>query len=63
MSDSPGAISPESLPRPGEIALLTAIDVALDVRPMSYLAGLRSSGATSARRWPQSLAAAGRPFW
>jgi hypothetical protein len=31
MSDSPGAISPEALPRPGEIALLTAIDVALDV--------------------------------
>jgi hypothetical protein len=31
MSDSPGAISPESLPRPGEIALLTAVNVALDV--------------------------------
>lgn len=31
MSDSPGAISPESLPRPGEVALLTAIDAALDV--------------------------------
>jgi hypothetical protein len=31
MSDSSGAISPESLPRPGEVALLTAIDVAPDV--------------------------------
>jgi hypothetical protein len=31
MNDSSGAISPESLPRPGEVALLTAINVALDV--------------------------------
>jgi hypothetical protein len=31
INDRPGAISPESLPRPGEVALLTAIDVALDV--------------------------------
>jgi hypothetical protein len=38
MSDNPGAISPESLPRPGEIALLTAIDAALDV-PADKLPG------------------------
>ncbi len=31
MSDNSGAISPELLPRPGEVALLTAIDAALDV--------------------------------
>jgi hypothetical protein len=38
MNDRPGAISPESLPRPGEIALLTAIDAALDV-PVGELPG------------------------
>lgn len=31
MNERPGAISPESLPRPGEVALLTAINLALDV--------------------------------
>jgi hypothetical protein len=36
MSDNSGAVSPELLPRPGEVALLTAIDAALDV-PASQL--------------------------
>ncbi len=31
MNDHRGAISPESLPRPGEVALLTAINAVLDV--------------------------------
>jgi hypothetical protein len=38
MNDSARAISPESLPRPGEVALLTAIDAALDV-PADELPG------------------------
>jgi hypothetical protein len=38
MNDRTGAISPESLPRPGEVALLTAIDAALDV-PAAELPG------------------------
>jgi hypothetical protein len=38
MNDRPGAISPKSLPRPGEVALLTAIDAALDV-PVGELPG------------------------
>ena len=38
MNDRTGAISPESLPRPGEVALLTAIDAVLDV-PASELPG------------------------
>lgn len=38
MSGSSGGISPESLRRPGEIALLTAIDAALDV-PVGQLPG------------------------
>ena len=33
MNDRPGILSPESLPRPGEVALLTAIDAALDAEP------------------------------
>lgn len=36
MNDRPGTISPESLRRPGEIALLTVIDAVLDV-PVSEL--------------------------
>jgi hypothetical protein len=36
MNDRPGSISPESLPRPGEVALLTAINAVLDV-PASEL--------------------------
>lgn len=31
--EDPGFISPESLPRPGEVALLTAIDAALRAQP------------------------------
>ncbi len=38
MSDRPGALSPESLPRPGEVALLTAINAVLDV-PADELPG------------------------
>lgn len=38
MNDRPGTISPESLPRPGEVALLTAIDAVLDV-PADQLPG------------------------
>ena len=38
MNDRPGAISPKSLPPPGEVALLTAIDAALDV-PVGELPG------------------------
>lgn len=38
MNDRPGAISPESLPRPGEVALLTAINAVLDV-PADELPG------------------------
>ncbi len=38
MNDRPGAFSPESLPRPGEVALLTAINAALDV-PAGELPG------------------------
>ena len=38
MNERPGAISPESLPRPGEVALLTAINAALDV-PADELPG------------------------
>jgi hypothetical protein len=33
MNDRPGILSPESLPRPGEVALLTAIDAVLEVPP------------------------------
>jgi hypothetical protein len=38
VSDRPGALSPADLPRPGEVALLTAIDAALDV-PADELPG------------------------
>jgi hypothetical protein len=38
MDDRPGALSPESLPRPGEVALLTAINAILDV-PAGELPG------------------------
>lgn len=38
MTDHRGALSPESLPGPGEIALLTAIDCVLDA-PASELPG------------------------
>ncbi len=38
MNDSRGAISPESLPRPGEVALLIAINAVLDV-PADELPG------------------------
>ena len=38
MNDRPGILSPESLPRPGEVALLTAIDAVLEV-PASELPG------------------------
>ena len=38
MNDRHGTVSPESLPRPGEVALLTAIDAALDV-PAGELPG------------------------
>jgi hypothetical protein len=31
MNDRRGVVSPEALPRPGEVALLTAINVVLDV--------------------------------
>jgi hypothetical protein len=31
MNDRPGILSPGSLPRPGEVALLTAIDAVLEV--------------------------------
>ena len=31
MNDRSGILSPESLPRPGEVALLTAIDAVLEV--------------------------------
>jgi hypothetical protein len=31
MNDRSGMLSPESLPRPGEVALLTAIDAVLEV--------------------------------
>jgi len=33
MNDRPGILSPESLPRPGEVALLTAIDAVLEAVP------------------------------
>ena len=36
MNDRPGILSPESLPRPGEVAMLTAIDAVLEV-PASEL--------------------------
>jgi hypothetical protein len=38
MNDRSGILSPESLPRPGEVALLTAIDAVLEV-PASELPG------------------------
>jgi hypothetical protein len=38
VNDRPGILSPESLPRPGEVALLTAIDAVLEV-PASELPG------------------------
>jgi hypothetical protein len=38
MNDRSRALSPESLPRPGEVALLTAIDAVLDV-PAGELPG------------------------
>lgn len=38
MNDRPDPLSPASLPRPGEVALLTAINVALDV-PVGELPG------------------------
>ena len=58
MNDRPGILSPESLPRPGEVALLTAIDAVLEV-PASELpepgrAGpaLRRGGAGGGSRHP-----------
>jgi len=38
MNESPGTLSPASLPRPGEVALLTAISAVLDV-PAGELPG------------------------
>ena len=38
MNDRSRALSPESLPKPGEVALLTAIDAVLDV-PAGELPG------------------------
>jgi hypothetical protein len=38
MNDRPEVLSPESLPRPGEVALLTAINAVLDV-PAGELPG------------------------
>jgi hypothetical protein len=38
MNDRRGVVSPEALPRPGEVALLTAINVVLDV-PADELPG------------------------
>jgi hypothetical protein len=38
MNDRPEVLSPESLPRPGEVALLTAINAVLDV-PAGKLPG------------------------
>ena len=38
MNESPGVLSPGSLPRPGEVALLTAISAVLDV-PADELRG------------------------
>jgi len=38
MDESPGILSPASLPRPGEVALLTAISAVLDV-PASQVPG------------------------
>lgn len=38
MNNRPGVLSPESLPRPGEVALLTAINAVLDV-PAGELPG------------------------
>lgn len=38
MNNCPGVLSPESLPRPGEVALLTAINAVLDV-PAGELPG------------------------
>jgi hypothetical protein len=38
MNQAPANLSPESLPRPGEVALLTAISAVLDV-PADELAG------------------------
>ena len=51
MNERSGVLSPESLPRPGEVALLTAINAVLEVPRASCRTGSHWSGATSGRRW------------
>jgi hypothetical protein len=58
MNDHPGILSPESLPRVGEVALLTAIDGVLEAPAGELRTGSRSSGGTSKRRWTRFSAPA-----
>ena len=51
MNDHPGMFSPESLPRIGEVARLTAIDAVLEAPGDDCRTVSRSSGVTSQRRW------------
>ena len=65
MNESPEILTPGSLPRPGEVALLTAIDAVLEVPGRaSCRAGSRWSGVTSERRSRRFPApAASRSRW
>jgi hypothetical protein len=64
MNRAPANLSPESLPRPGEVALLTAISAILDVSADELPAGSLSPGAMSAPRSMRSPArAASRTRW